>query len=54
MAYLAHKTNAEGITYTRKADRGRLADSGIARVSGPKPEQKLSNLPGKLDKSSGN
>lgn len=50
MAYLAHKTNAEGITYTRKADRGRLADSGIARVSGPKPEQKLSNLRDKLDK----
>lgn len=34
MAYLAHKTNAEGVTYTKKADRGRLADSGLSRLSG--------------------
>ena len=37
MAYLAHKTNAEGITYTKKADRGRLADAGLARLTGGKP-----------------
>ncbi|SNT12370.1 tyrosine-type recombinase/integrase [Antarctobacter heliothermus] len=34
MACLAHKTNAEGATYTKKADRGRLADSGLSRPSG--------------------
>lgn len=54
MAYLAHKTNAEGVTYTKKANRGSLVDSGLARVSGEKPEQKLSNLSAKLDKKSGN
>jgi len=50
-AYLAHKTNQEGVTYTKKADRARLADSGLARLSGVNPEQKLSNLFEKLDKS---
>lgn len=53
MAYLAHKTNAEGITYTKKANRGRLADSGLAKISGANPEQKLSNLSAKLDKTNG-
>ena len=31
-AFMAHKTNKEGATYTRKADRARLADSGSAKV----------------------
>jgi hypothetical protein len=43
-AFLAHETNAQGATYTKAADRARLGDSGMA---------KLSNLPAKLDKSKG-
>ena len=53
MAFLAHKTNAEGITYTKKSDHSRLADSALSRLAEPKREQKLSNLPERLDKSSG-
>ena len=43
-AFLAHATNKEGSTYTGKADRARLADSGLAKVLGAKSEQKLTNL----------
>jgi hypothetical protein len=35
--------------YTKKRDRARLADSGTARRPGPYREQKLSNLPVRLD-----
>jgi len=49
-AFLAHETNAQGAAYTRTADRARLADSGLAKVTGAKPEQKLSTLSEKLDK----
>jgi len=52
MAYLAHKTNAEGITYTKKSNRSRLADTALSRLDEPKREQKLSNLPERLDKES--
>jgi integrase len=48
-AYLAHATNQEGATYTKKADRARLADSGLAKVTGAKSEQNLSNLQQRLD-----
>lgn len=48
-AFLAHATNKEGATYIKKADRARLADSGLAKLSGAKPEQNLSNLPTRLD-----
>ena len=48
-AYLAHATNKEGSTYTGKADRARLADSGMAKLSGAKREQNLSNLAPILD-----
>ncbi len=48
-AFLAHATNKEGSTYTGKADRARLADSGLAKLSGAKPEQRLSNLSVRLD-----
>lgn len=34
-AYLAHATNKEGSTYTSKADRSRLADSGLAKLKKP-------------------
>jgi integrase len=48
-AFLAHATNKEGSTCTGKADRARLADSGMAKLSGAKPEQNLSNLATRLD-----
>ena len=50
MAFLAHASPREGATYTRKAQRSRLADAAFARLSGPKGEQNLSNLPERLDK----
>lgn len=40
MAFLAHKTNAEGITYTKKSDRSRLADTALSRLDEPKGEQR--------------
>ena len=49
-AVLAHKTSKEGATYTKKADRSRLADSGFVGLSSTQAEQKLSNLPVRLDK----
>ena len=51
MAFLAHATPEEVATYTRKADRGRLTDSGLSRLSRANPEQTLSNLGKRLDKS---
>ena len=48
---MAHKTNQEGSTYTRQADRARLADSGFDGLSSTQGEQKLSNLFPKLDNS---
>lgn len=51
MSFLAHATPHEAATYTKKANRGRLADSGLGRLSGAKAEQKLSNLSNRLDKS---
>lgn len=50
-AVLAHKTNKEGATYTKKADRSRLADSGFMGLSSTEPEQTLPNLPVRLAKS---
>ncbi|OWV52181.1 integrase [Mameliella alba] len=41
MAYLAHKTNAEGVTYTKKANRGRLADSALSRLGNVQPAPKV-------------
>ena len=49
-AYLAHKTNKEGATYTGKADRARLADSGMAKLIEAETGTKLPNLPERLDK----
>lgn len=49
MSFLAHATPKEGATYTKKAGRAKLADRGLSRVSGIKPEQKLSNLSDGLD-----
>ena len=48
-AVMAHKTNKEGATYTKKADRSRLADSGFVGLSSADAEQKLSNRPARLD-----
>ena len=49
-AVLAHKTDKEGATWTKKADRSRLADSGFVGLSRTEAEQKLSNRPVSLDK----
>ncbi|AUH34635.1 tyrosine-type recombinase/integrase [Paracoccus tegillarcae] len=49
-AFLAHKTNAEGATYTNKADRARLADSGLAKLTEAKTGTNVSNLANRLDK----
>lgn len=48
-AVMAHKTNKEGATYTKKADRSRLADSGFAGLHSTETEQNLSNLRVLLD-----
>lgn len=50
MAFLAHKSPKMAAVYTKKAGRKGLADSGMAKVAGTKPEGNVSNLPGKLDK----
>jgi hypothetical protein len=50
MSFLAHATPKEGATYTKKANRGALADKGLARLISPKPEQNMSNLADRLDK----
>lgn len=47
MAFLAHSTPREAARYTRAADRGRLADRGLGRLSAP---QNVSNLPTGLGK----
>lgn len=49
-AFLAHSSNRQGSTYTRNADIARLADSGLAKLSGADGERKLPNLPKRLDK----
>ena len=48
-AFLAHATKKEGSTYPREADRARLADRGMAKLSGVKPKQNVSNLSVRLD-----
>lgn len=52
--FLAHKTNKEGSTYTDKADRSRLANSGLAKVLAAQGWQKLSTLRPQLDKEAAN
>lgn len=42
---MAHKTNKEGATCTKKAGRSRFADNGFVGLSSTEAEQKLSNLP---------
>ena len=54
MAFLAHATPQEAATYTKKADRGRLADSGLSRLTGAKQEQTLPNLSDGLGKATSN
>lgn len=53
MAFLAHATPKEAGRYVKAARRGRLADSGMARL-GAKREQNLSNLSLGLDKKTRN
>ena len=48
-AVMAHKTNEDGATYTKKADHSRLADSRFIGLSSTKAERNLSNLSAGLD-----
>lgn len=49
MSLMAHSTPKEGATYTKKANRAKLAASGMAKVYGINPEQNLSNPSTRLD-----
>jgi hypothetical protein len=51
MSFLAHASPKEAATYTKKAGRAKLADSGLART---KTEQKLPNLSERLGTTGGN
>jgi hypothetical protein len=48
MAFLGHRTTDEARTYTKKANRATLADSGMEKIRA-KREQNLSNPIGRLD-----
>ncbi len=50
MAVLAHSGPKEGATYVKKANRGKLADQGLALSEGAKTERNASNLVARLDK----
>lgn len=49
-SYLAHTDTKEAATYTKKANRSGLADSGFAKLAA----KNVSNLPRKLDNNSSN
>ena len=49
MAFLGHKTTDEARTYTKKANRKTLSDSGLEKVERAKREQVLSNPVKRLD-----
>lgn len=48
-AFLAHATKKEASTYTKKADRARLADSRLAKLACAMGERNLSNFKQKLE-----
>ncbi len=47
-SYLAHKDTKQADTYTKKANRAKLADSGFAKLGS------VSNFPSVLDRKAGN
>ncbi|WP_407696791.1 tyrosine-type recombinase/integrase [Sedimentitalea xiamensis] len=49
-AFLAHATNKEGQTYTKKADRARLADSGLAKLGSLDHSEECPTPQNRLDK----
>ncbi len=49
MAFLGHKTTDKARTYTKKANRKSLSDSGLGKVERAKKEQALSNPVKRLD-----
>lgn len=49
-AMLAHSDTRQAATYTKKANRSRLADTGFAKLERAKRESNVSNLPKRLDK----
>ena len=50
MAFLGHKTPVEARTYTKKANRKHLADTGMEKLVRAKRERDMSNLVERLDK----
>lgn len=50
MAFLGHSTPKEGATYTKRANRGALGDSGLRKLADAKTSRSVSNLPTKLDR----
>lgn len=49
-AVTGHRTDKEVARYTAAADQSRLADQAMTALGGAEREQKLSNHPGRLDK----
>lgn len=50
MSFLAHATPKEAATYVKAANRGRLADSGMGKLTPIKTRTNVSNLAKKVDK----
>ncbi len=48
-AYLAHSNTKQASTYTKKADKSRLTDSGFAKLRSANQERNVSNLSNRLD-----
>lgn len=50
MAFLGHSTPKEGATYTKRANRGSLGDSGLRKLADAKTSASVSNLSARLDR----
>lgn len=50
MAFLGHSSPKEGSTYTKRASRGTLGDSGLRKLEDAKASRSVSNLSARLDR----
>lgn len=50
MAFLGHSSPKEGATYTKRANRGSLGDSGLRKLAEAKTSSGVSNLSTRLDR----
>jgi integrase len=50
MAFLGHSTPKEGSTYTKRASRGSLGDSGLRKLADAKTSRGVSNFATRLDR----